>query len=206
MWCPDTRLTKTWEETNSRVYIKRSDLSNYDIFSKHHVVHLISKGLLDEAESMQTIASQPHPSIVTYRGCRVRRGYITGLVFEKKHPYDLTTYLMSGQKLQSNDLFIKSLRWAIDHLHSLSWVHNGLNPSNILVAADGRPNLIDFGSARKIGQELSTSRGTKGWIDGEMKDHTISKVQNDTSALLKIVAWLKSPKFDEGRAVPVSAE
>lgn len=92
---------------------------------------------------------------------------------------------------------MEALRSAIDHLHTLGWAHNDLNPSNVLVAEDGSPVLIDFGSAQRIGETLSTSRGTKGWIDCEMEDYTTSDTKHDTFALNKLRSWLSNPTFDD---------
>ncbi|WQF89284.1 Putative protein kinase [Colletotrichum destructivum] len=131
-WPQGLTLTKALEELPPDVFVKRPRLALYDIFSKHKVVHLLPKGLADEAEAMEVLGSQPHPSIVGYHGCHVRRGYITGLVL----------------------------------------AHNDLNPTNVLVAKDSRPILVDFGSARRIGEKLLTSRGTKGWIDCEVRNAT----------------------------------
>lgn len=54
----------------------------YDVFSKHKVVHILRNGLADEVEFMEMLRNQPHPNIVGYHGCHVRRGYITGLVLD----------------------------------------------------------------------------------------------------------------------------
>lgn len=78
---------------------------------------------------------------------------------------------------------MESLESVIGHLHALGWIHNDLNPTNILVTEGGNPILIDFGSARKIGDKMTMSRGTKEWIDGEMQDYTISKAIHDNPAL-----------------------
>jgi hypothetical protein len=58
------------------------------------------------------------------------------------------------------------------------------------------PILIDFGSSRPIGVKLGTSRGTKGWIDGDMKDYHTSDKKHDFYALGKIRSWLDEPIFD----------
>ncbi|KAK8872264.1 kinase-like domain-containing protein [Apiospora arundinis] len=162
-WPQGLTLTKAPEELPRDVFVKRPRLELYDVFSKHKVVHLLPKGLLEEAEVLEALRSRPHPNIVGYHGCHLRRGYITGLVLDR-HLNNLNCYLKSGCALQNKQLFIESLKMAIYHLHSLGWAHNDLNPSNILVAEDQRPILIDFDSARRIGERLSTSRGTKGWI------------------------------------------
>ncbi|POR35871.1 Serine/threonine protein kinase [Tolypocladium paradoxum] len=196
-WPPQgLTLTKAPEELPPNVFVKRPRLALYDIFLKHKVVHLLPKGLVEEAEAMEVLGSQPHPNIVRYHGCHVRRGHITGLVLDR-HPHDLENYLKNGHAIRDKQLFMESLESAIRHVHSLGWAHNDLNPTNILVTEDSRPILIDFGSARRIGEKLSTSRGTKDWINCDMKDYTTSETGHDTSALTKICTWLDSPTFKD---------
>ncbi|KAI0408043.1 kinase-like domain-containing protein [Xylaria palmicola] len=194
-WPQHITLTKAPEKLPPNVFVKRPRLALYDIFLKHKVVHLLPKALVEEAEAMEVLNTQPHPNIVGYHGCHVRRGYITGLVLDR-HPHTLNSYLQSGYTLQDKELFIESLESAIHYIHSLGLAHNDLNPTNVLVAEDRAPILIDFGSARKTGDKLSTSRGTKGWIDGEMKDYTTSETRHDTSALTKIRTWMDKPTFE----------
>ena len=57
--------------------------------------------------------------------------------------------------------------------------------------------LIDFGSAGEIGAKLGTSRGTKGWIDQDMKDYHTPYKCRDSPALEKILIWLDAPVFDD---------
>ncbi|KKP01672.1 hypothetical protein THAR02_06218 [Trichoderma harzianum] len=163
-WPQASITTKAPQHLPPGIFIKRPQVKQYDNFVKFKVLHLLREGLVEEAEVMEMLRSQPHPNIVEYHGCHVRRGYITGLVLDRL-PYDLNSFLKSGQTIQDKEHFMESLRSASHHLHRLGWAHNDLNPSNVLVAEDGRPILIDFGSSRRIGEKLSTSRGTKGWID-----------------------------------------
>ncbi|OPB43272.1 hypothetical protein A0O28_0104630 [Trichoderma guizhouense] len=156
--------TKAPRELPPDIFIKRPQVKQYDNFVKYKVMHLLRDALVEEAEIIEVLRSQPHPNIVGYHGCHVRRGYITGLGLDR-HPYDLNGFLKSGQTIRDSERFMESLRAAIAHLHTLGWAHNDLNPSNVLVAQDRRAILIDFDSSRKIGEKLSTSRGTKGWID-----------------------------------------
>lgn len=191
-----TRAPDTLPPDNT--YIKRPNLFLYDIFQEHKVLHNIPKGLLEEAKAMEIISRYPHPNVIYYHGCRVRRGRITGLVLDR-HPYTLTDYLKNevGFADGEREPFMQALESAIYHLHSLGWAHNDLNPSNIMVDKDGMPILIDFGSAREIGAKLGTSRGTKGWIEGEMKDYHTSDKRHDLFALEKIRMWLDAPIFDD---------
>jgi eukaryotic-like serine/threonine-protein kinase len=40
---------------------------------------------------------------------------------------------------------------ALIHIHNRGYLHMDVKPDNIIIGADGRPTLFDFGSARKIG-------------------------------------------------------
>ncbi|KAK1248576.1 hypothetical protein MKX08_006796 [Trichoderma sp. CBMAI-0020] len=195
-WPQAFTATKAPQELPPGIYIQRPKIAMYDVFSKHNVVHLLRNGLGNEIEVMEVLRNQPHPNIVGHHGCHVRRGYITRLVLDR-HPHDLNSYLKSGQTVQNEEPSIESLQSAIDHLHTLGLAHNDLNPSNVLVAEDGSPILIDFDSARKIGENLSTSRGTKGWIDCEMENYTTSNTKHDMFALDKLRAWLRNPTFED---------
>ncbi|KAI9656023.1 MAG: hypothetical protein M1821_005084 [Bathelium mastoideum] len=187
-------LTQAPEKLPDNIYIKRPNLSMYDVFKEHGVLSLLPKGLMQEAQAMQVISRNPHPNIVAFYGCRVRRGRITGLVLDR-YPYNLTEYVRNGVGAIDTEVFMRTLEAAIHHLHSLGWAHNDLNPGNILVNEAGMPILIDFGSSLEIGKKLGTSRGTKGWIEEDMKEYTTSEKRHDISALLKIRAWLEKPSF-----------
>lgn len=196
-WNPsDAELTKAQDALLPNVYIKRPNLPLYDIFQEHDVLDLIPKDFLEEARTMEMLSQHLHPNIIRYHGCRVRRGRITGLVLDR-HPRTLTDYLKNKVGSVDTEAFMQALSSAIHHLHSLGWAHNDLNPGNILVEEEGMPVLIDFGSARKIGAKLGTSRGTKGWIEVDMKDYHTSDKRHDFFALDKIRMWLNEPVFDE---------
>ncbi|KAH6700696.1 kinase-like domain-containing protein [Leptodontidium sp. MPI-SDFR-AT-0119] len=188
-------LTQAPEVLPANIYIKRPSLALYDVFKEHNVLRLLPQGLMEEAQAMQVLSQHPHPNIIRYYGCQVRRGRITGLVLDR-HPNDLTEYLKHEIGTIDREPFMEALESAIHHLHSLDWAHNDLNPRNILVNEAGMPVLIDFGSCHEIGKKLTTSRGTKGWIDEDMKDYTTSEKRHDTSALAKIRVWLDKPIFE----------
>ena len=185
---------------NVEVFIKRPNLSQYDVYKRHNVVHLLAQCLLEEARTMEFLSKHPHPHIVQYHDCRSRRGYLTGIVLSRSS-HDLKDYLRKGVGIIDKAAFMNALGSAIRHLHSLGWAHNDLNPTNVLVdeseAARGMPVLIDFGSARKIGSLLGTSRGTSGWIEGRIEDYTTSRKEHDIFALDKLRMWLDNPAFDD---------
>lgn len=50
---------------------------------------------------------------------------------------------------------IRQAAEGLAHLHDCGWVHSDLNPTNILVAAQGQTTVIDFGLARRLDTEES---------------------------------------------------
>ncbi|KAE8165197.1 hypothetical protein BDV40DRAFT_297788 [Aspergillus tamarii] len=185
---------------NGEVFIKRPNISQYDIYKRRNVVHLLAKSLLEEARTMEFLSAHPRSCFIQYHGCRIRRGYLTGIVLSR-HSHDLKNYLSQGVGSIDKKAFMNALESAISHLHSLGWAHNDLNPTNVLVddsaASGGMPVLIDFGSAGKIGSVLGTSRGTSGWFEGRIEDYTTSKKEHDIFAREKMRLWLKDPTFDD---------
>ncbi|KGO74739.1 hypothetical protein PITC_083480 [Penicillium italicum] len=177
-------------------YIKRPDPQMYEVMKEHNALSQLSAALLAEAEVLELLSQHPHPNIIHYYGCWVLRGYFIGLVIEK-HPHDLYTYIKNRVGTIEKGSFIVSLESSLHHLHTHGLAHNNLTPHNIMVSKEGIPILIDFGGCQPIGTYLKHIRGTRGWIDGEIKDHNTSKKEHDVSALAKISAWLDRPVFDQ---------
>ncbi|GAB1320039.1 hypothetical protein MFIFM68171_10249 [Madurella fahalii] len=163
--------------------------------------------LRDEVQVLQLISQHPpHPNIVKYHGCRVRRGFITAIVMDRVDGETLWTYARAGGKVDKAP-FMAALRSAITHLHSVVGVaHNDLNPNNIMVGKDGMPVLIDFGSARQLGGKIGFSVGTPGWMEDltcARDYYSYSKASHDLTALDKISDWLDDPvipSFDNHQA------
>lgn len=146
--------------------------------------------LLAEAQVLEDLSHHPHPNLIHYHGCRVSRGYITGLVLDK-HPHDLETHVERGYWGLDKDAFMGALESVIHHLHGLGWAHNDLTPGNVMVSQAGLPVLIDFGGCQKVGTKLLHIRGTKEWIEGEIDGHDVSEERHDIFALGKIRSWLE---------------
>jgi serine/threonine protein kinase len=155
---------------------------------------LLPKLLLQEAEIMELLLRNPHPNIIRYHGCLIRRGRIVGLVLDR---YDMTLKQRLDRKMIRQldvESFMTQIVSAIHHLHSLGLAHNDLTPMNIMVANDSETLfLVDFGSCQPFGSTLITA-GTPGWID---EDFTNSAKKHDEIALDKLRSWLHTMKEQE---------
>jgi serine/threonine protein kinase len=179
-----TAISVVPEENRSKLYIKRPKLLCLD---NEEETKLLPQMLLEEAEVLQFLEKNPHPNIIRFHGCTVNRGRFTGLALERHsvilqyrhedvpHPLDIGA-CMHG------------IRAGVQHLHSLGFAHNDLNPTNIGIDGDDNPILLDFGSCRRFGKAL-LSGGTYGWID---EDYSSSAQCHDEVAIKKIEAWLRS--------------
>jgi serine/threonine protein kinase len=166
-----------------RIFVKRPKLLGYDCFKG---TGLMSKLLLQEAEILELLERSPHPNIVRYHGCLIKRGRIVGLVLDR-YPATIEQRLKNGVQNFNAESCMNGITSAVEHLHSLGLAHNDLNPSNIMVDEHDTPIIIDYGSCQPFGKGLITT-GTLGWMDN---DFTTSAQQHDEIALGKIRIWLE---------------
>ena len=171
---------------DTSAFIKRPGLNSYKSMKGSNWV---PKGLLEETLIMEQISKTPHPNIVGYLGCRVRRGRITSLFLELLDQTLMQYIHEPGFADLDKTKFVDALESSVTHLHSLGLAHNDINPSNIMVR-DGMPVLIDFGSCQPFGGRLQ-SLGSPGWYE-EM--FFTSQAKHDTYALKKLREWLEKPE------------
>jgi serine/threonine protein kinase len=110
----------------------------------------------DEAKILRELK---HPSIVTFRRCYFDENQRVCLLMEKVvgEPLDAWAKRAAGRPEVVLDLFDQVLQ-AVDYLHHrpVPFLHLDLKPDNVLVASGSQvpqPVLIDFGIARRSGQQ-----------------------------------------------------
>jgi hypothetical protein len=150
---------------------------------------LLPKLLLQEVEIMELLMRVPHPYIIGYHGCMIKRGRIVGLVLDR-YPMTLKERLQNDTRYFNVENCMSKITSAARHLHSLGLAHNDLTPMNIMIDKYDTPIVIDYGSCRPFGSTLITA-GTPGWID---EDFMTSEQKHDEIGLDKIRAWLE--RFD----------
>jgi RNA polymerase sigma factor (sigma-70 family) len=111
------------------------------------------------------LARLRHPNIVAVHG--------VGLLPDGGH--FLVMDLVEGGDLsrQPRPAAAEALRWvaeaaeAVEHAHGLGVVHCDLKPSNLLLGADGRVRVSDFGLAQAMGGGRTHRGGTPGFMAPE---------------------------------------
>lgn len=178
------------EDLGVDTFTKRPSLQDYYFFKGDDGRGLsqLRDLLLDEARAFEIISIEPHPNIVHYHGCRVKRGHITGIVLDKISGYSLWRLLESELGRIDLEPFMEALTSAVDHLHKLGLSHNDICPQNVMVS-NGNPVLIDFGSCRRTGDKMAASGGSTGWKEDD-DEYLVSKESHDLVGLAKIRQWI----------------
>lgn len=78
---------------------------------------------------------------------------------------------------------------ALEHVHRVGYVHADLKPQQILVDQDLKVTLIDFGFAAPVGMELSSYKGTFGYLAPEQAGGRLTE-QTDVFNLGAALYWV----------------
>ena len=92
--------------------------------------------------------------------------------------------------------YLDGIEQGLRHLHALGFIHNDLNPSNIMITEEDTPVIIDFDSATIPGASVKGAKRTHGWFDRQV---IVSRESNDLDALAEIRVWLTGFSPDEYR-------
>ncbi|KAK4111498.1 hypothetical protein N656DRAFT_829818 [Canariomyces notabilis] len=193
-------------EPEDGIFLKRPWLLDLDYPQITNRPEALAMMFADEVRVLERLSRfPPHPNIVQYHGCRVRKGRVTAIQLGRVEGSSLAIHMRSGRPVDKAAI-LAGLTSAVDHLHRVVGIaHNDISPMNIMVSPDGRiPTLIDFGSADLLGAELSHRPfGTFGedpldldektLYDGPSGDPT-SRKSRDLASLKRLAVWLDDPQ------------
>jgi serine/threonine protein kinase len=143
---------------------------------------------------LERVSKAPHPYIVRFLGCRIRRGRITAIILESLRwtLWDYAHKRPNEFAQLDKEAFLAGVESAVDYIHSLGLAHNDINPFNIMVReaddASCSPVLIDFDSCGPFGCRLLTG-GTPGFVDIEDPEPFVSLKRHDEFALGRLREW-----------------
>ncbi|WP_096666678.1 serine/threonine-protein kinase [Polaromonas sp. AET17H-212] len=117
-----------------------------------------------------------HPHIVSVYDSD-RHGDMAFLVMEFIQGEDLKHHLDAGRRysLEETLRMVRDLLSALDYAHRQNIVHRDIKPANLLIEADGRVKLTDFGVARI--QDSGETTRTQGTMVGTLKYMSPEQVQ-----------------------------
>jgi tRNA A-37 threonylcarbamoyl transferase component Bud32 len=114
---------------------------------------------VDEAKVLWNLSKpERHPNIVSVRSLFEAHG-AAYLVMDFETGVPLSELLRAGRRFEEVELLdlFRPIADGLDRAHRAGVLHRDIKPANILIDDDGRPVLIDFGSARfDAGQATST--------------------------------------------------
>ena len=176
----DPKLAREPQQLPPNTYVKRPSLLAYNPTTSSK----LGRQLLDEAEVCQVLMAHPHPNIVKYLGCVVEDGVVKGLCFVE-YSQTLAQKLRKGEPHDVHRC-MTGIENGVRHLHELGFIHNDLNPSNIMMDGDD-PIIIDFDYSKREGEELGWKQGTPGWAKEDLR---YTDRDNDFYSISKIRKWL----------------
>ncbi len=106
----------------------------------------------------RTLARLDHPNVVKVSRYFERNG-TAYLVMAFEEGKDLEDWLRERTKPPTSDEirhFILPLLDGLESIHAQGLIHRDIKPRNIVIRGNGTPVLIDFGSARAVGQQQTT--------------------------------------------------
>lgn len=123
------------------------------------------KARLRFQREVELTARLEHPNIGRIYDSGVNRGvyYYAMELFEGQH---LNKYVKYRQLSQREILeLMHSICLAVQYAHQRGIIHRDLKPANIIITADGRPHVLDFGLAKNI---VDGDRQATVSIDGQV--------------------------------------
>jgi non-specific serine/threonine protein kinase len=145
----------------SSISEREEDDTVVPIDSDAEEVHALGlKKFVEEAKLLWNLSTPTrHPNIVSVRSLFEIHG-TAYMVMDFEDGMSLSKLLKDGKRWNEASLtgMFKPIAEGLDRAHRVGVLHRDIKPPNILINDDGRPVLIDFGSARfESGEATSTS-------------------------------------------------
>lgn len=126
-------------------------------------VHALGlKKFVEEAKLLWNLSTPTrHPNIVSVRSLFEIHG-TAYMVMDFEDGLSLSRMLKQGARFNERSLWniIRPIAEGLDRAHRVGVLHRDIKPPNILINEDGRPVLIDFGSARFEAAEATSTKVT----------------------------------------------
>jgi serine/threonine-protein kinase len=153
-----------------------------------------SEDLLHEARMMARLS---HPNVVSVYEVGLT-GETVFVVMEHIDGTDLATWLPGKSRRRVLDMMAQAgAGLAAAHAHSI--VHGDFKPHNVLVGADGRVRVADFGLARLAHGTGEPTRGTPHYMAPELWVGAKASVASDVYAFCVTLAEALGAKLDDIR-------
>ncbi|HEX7930003.1 MAG TPA: serine/threonine-protein kinase, partial [Sphingomicrobium sp.] len=147
----------------SSISEREADDTVVPVDSDAEEVHALGlKKFVEEAKLLWNLSTPTrHPNIVSVRSLFEIHG-TAYMVMDFEDGLALSKMLKRGAKFNERSLWniVHPIAEGLDRAHRVGVLHRDIKPPNILINDDGRPVLIDFGSARFEAAEATSTRVT----------------------------------------------
>lgn len=147
----------------SSISEREADDTVVPVDSDAEEVHALGlKKFVEEAKLLWNLSTPTrHPNIVSVRSLFEIHG-TAYMVMDFEDGIALSKMLKRGAKFNERSLWniVHPIAEGLDRAHRVGVLHRDIKPPNILINDDGRPVLIDFGSARFEAAEATSTRVT----------------------------------------------
>lgn len=133
-------------------------------FDQTVAVKLIKRGMDTDMilrrfrRERQILASLNHPNVGYFLGGGSTEDGLPYFVMEYIDGLPLYKYCNKGKLTVRDRLVVfRQVCWAVAAAHEIQVIHRDLKPSNIMVKDDGKPKLLDFGIAKMLDPDLSST-------------------------------------------------
>ncbi|MBN2385201.1 protein kinase [bacterium] len=124
-------------------------------------VHTVTGDIIDRDTNEDVLVEDPDQTIVydyvNKQSCFTKAGpgMARSMLEEKYSAGGIVPMVLPEQSIRAIIGLVRMLCAALSYLHGEGIIHRDLKPDNVLVRADGRPVIVDFGLFAQIGVEVS---------------------------------------------------